>query len=138
MGAENFEIGITLSLLGHVAYAKAANVVIAAAGDEDGVEVAQTNGTVVLEDLALLGVIRRVIIPHLDLALSHASFYANFVSFTNVGQSHSLLHLPHFFQVYFLLLVVVVAETTVTMLVCSESQIGLAILGSCKGVVLCS
>ena len=70
MTAQNREFLIILCLLRHIADAEAANVVVAAVRDKNGVEVAQAHRTVVLEHLPLFRVIGRVMIPHKHILLT--------------------------------------------------------------------
>ena len=116
VGAEDAELGVVLRLLGHVPDAETANVVVAAGRDQHRVEVAQADRAVVLEHLAGLRVLGRVVVPHLYVSLIHLCLNPHFVAFTDLSLLDGLVHPAPLGSLLLLNPVEVVAKTTVSMI----------------------
>ena len=106
MGARDAVVGVLLGPPGHVANAKPANVVVAARGHEDRVEVAQADRAVVLEHLALDGVVGWVVVSNMHVLFVDLSLDSHFValayfSLLRSSQSQAPLFALPFFQVLF-------------------------------------
>lgn len=81
---ENLELFVVLGFLSQVADAEPTDVVLAAARNKDGVEVAETDGAIVLENLPFFFVIGRIIIPAEDLFLADVCLDSHLVPLPNV------------------------------------------------------
>ena len=80
--ARDGKVSIVLCFLGHITDAVATDIILAAWGDKDCVEVAQANRAVVLVDLASCQVISpRVLLSYLNVSLRYSRFNAHFIPF---------------------------------------------------------
>ena len=104
------EFWICLSFLSHITNAEAADVVVAAGGDKDGVEVSQADRTVVLKDLALYVVVSWIDISNLDILFVNICLDPHFVSLSDLSILNSLMGSAPFFT-FSILLVHIVAIT---------------------------
>ena len=77
MRALDLELRVGLRLLSHISNAEAADVIVTTSRNQDSVEIAEADWTVVLEDFALDRVTRRISISNVDVFLVDVSLDAN-------------------------------------------------------------
>ena len=105
MRASDAEILVWLSLFGHVSDTKTADIIITAGGNEDCVEIAQADRTVILEGLALHRVILRIDVSYQHILLVDVSLDPDFVSFPDFSILYGLVSSAPFFSIFSFLLV---------------------------------
>ena len=91
MGAHYEKIGITFCFFCYISDAESTNVIVTARRHKQCVEVAQTDGTIVLEGFALNGVIGWEVVSDLDAFFIDFCLYSHFVSLSNVSISKYLV-----------------------------------------------
>ena len=105
MRASDAEILVWLRLFCHVSDTKTADIIIAAGGNEDCVEISQADGTVILEGLALHRVILRIEVSYQHILLVDVSLDSHFVSFSDLSILYGLVDSAPFVPIFSFLLV---------------------------------
>ena len=99
MRALDLELRVGLRLLSHISDAEAADVIVTTSRNQDSVEIAEADWTVVLEDFALDRVTRRISISNVDVFLVDVSLDANLVALSDFGILNCLVDTAPFFTI---------------------------------------